>query len=269
MCNVPITIRNKAFGKKPNQRPFLHVPCGKCATCLVRKRNLWSYRIWYEMKDHIYTSFVTLTYATENNTLCKRHIQNFIKSIRNKGRKVRYFIVGEYGSRTNRAHYHAILFSIHPNDPVIRDSWPHGFIYSVHANIATAKYVAKYVIKVLPSIDNTQVLDRVIGSGDAISSNISESDISNSSISSRSFMLCSRKPMIGNSYIEKMSRWHSDDPSRMYSPYYNGKMPLHRGFRSKMGINVDHYHINIDVDEQKILNHKQQLINFIKQKSKI
>lgn len=48
----------------------------------------------------------------------KRHAQLFLKRLRKAlaPRRIRYFLVGEYGDETQRPHYHAIIFGWWPED---------------------------------------------------------------------------------------------------------------------------------------------------------
>lgn len=62
--------------------------------------------------------FVTLTYSEEflpeYGTLVKKDVSIFFKDLRTDlgERKIRHFTCGEYGSKTNRAHYHSVVFGL-------------------------------------------------------------------------------------------------------------------------------------------------------------
>ena len=96
-------------------------PCRKCWACLQNRRNEWTIRIVEECKAHYYNYFVSLTYddqfvpITESGyyTLSRDDIRDFTLKLHKKaGRmKVRYFLVGEYGSKSHRPHYHCVIFS--------------------------------------------------------------------------------------------------------------------------------------------------------------
>ena len=105
------------------------VPCGKCPECLANKRSQWSFRLSQELKYTEFNSFfITLTYddlhlpfaipeigsnMVGSPTLVKSDLQLFFKRLRKKlATNIRYYAVGEYGSRTSRPHYHAIVFNI-------------------------------------------------------------------------------------------------------------------------------------------------------------
>jgi hypothetical protein len=96
-------------------------PCGKCMPCLVTKRQEWTMRLLLEMKLSLFTYFVTLTYSDKNiperGTLVKKDAQLWMKRLRidlernYDKQKIRYFLVGEYGDKKHRPHYHALIFT--------------------------------------------------------------------------------------------------------------------------------------------------------------
>lgn len=126
------------------------VPCGKCPNCIKRKASQWSFRLMQEYREADTSIFITLTYSnqkiphTEDGemTLSYMHITEFIRTLRSENHKhwhkqyfgdyknqkdynlelkvirkihkIKHYIVGEYGSKTERPHYHAILFNLHP-----------------------------------------------------------------------------------------------------------------------------------------------------------
>lgn len=111
----------------------------------MRKQSDWAFRLNEELNVSVSAFFVTLTYQYEQ-PLDKRHIQLFLKRIRKKT-PVRYYLVGEYGSLNQRAHYHAIMFNL-PDDPyeLIKNEWIHGLIHIGTVTPASIAYVTKYVI---------------------------------------------------------------------------------------------------------------------------
>lgn len=155
-CLSPIYLNT------PKGRHF--VPCGKCNFCLSNRRSEWTFRLKNELKYSETGYFVTLTYSDENlpidGALKKRDLQLFFKRLRksqdnylsklNNGQdwpKIRYYACGEYGTKTQRAHYHAIIFNIHPKIELdLQELWNLGHSLSVPANGATIHYVTKYVI---------------------------------------------------------------------------------------------------------------------------
>ena len=115
-CTNPVTIYTN-----PEKPQGMIVPCGRCLACRIKKRTEWAMRITHELDYYDYTSFVTLTYTDEYlplsdkgySTLRKKHLQDFIKRLRRDWPEpIKYFACGEYGDKTQRAHYHAILMGI-------------------------------------------------------------------------------------------------------------------------------------------------------------
>ena len=146
-CISPISLPNpKGLGF-----PRLVVPCGRCLPCLESKRAQWIFRIKQELKKSTSAFFVTMTYNDDHNTgdLCKRDIQLFLKKLRKKCKdeNIRYYLIGEYGPRTFRPHYHCILFNLDPSLlHELLDIWGLGFVSVGKVTPASIAYVCKYLI---------------------------------------------------------------------------------------------------------------------------
>lgn len=138
MCQRTIQIKNDGANSTTTGL-YNTVPCGRCSHCLKTRIQDWVFRLKQEKKVSKNAYFVTLTYddqhIPQNNgyyTLNKRHTQLFMKKLRyNQAKltddKIRYYLVGEYGSKTQRPHYHAIMFNLH--DPqLVHDTWQYGQI---------------------------------------------------------------------------------------------------------------------------------------------
>lgn len=152
--------------RKDGERQLL--PCGQCRGCRAAKSREWAMRCMHEASLHPVNSFLTLTYDDEhvpkNGSLDREAFASFVKRLRRRVGKLRYFQVGEYGSRTNRPHYHALLFGFSPDDksllsvrksfPVytsalLSELWPVGLHELGSVTSQSAGYVAKYVRKTL------------------------------------------------------------------------------------------------------------------------
>lgn len=230
-CYSPITLRNDTG--------YLTVPCGLCIGCLKRKRQEWSFRIKQELKESTSANFVTLTYDDENmiynsygqGTLYKPDLQNFFKRLRKreKGIKIRYFAVGEYGGKTYRPHYHIILFNTHNIDNIV-NSWSKGFVHIGDVNDESINYITKYIIG---RFDNHPY--------DTL----------------QSFSLMSRKPAIGHAYIEKTKRFHK---KRLKPKVWdNGvEIPMPR-----------YYKIKIFTEQERVFMFNQQKEEYIEKAKQI
>lgn len=137
------------------------VPCGKCGFCLQSKRSQWMFRIFWEMHHQMHPGwFVTLTYnekyvkRTADNRLSLRFtdVQKFIKKLRKAKYYVKYICVGEYGSKTNRPHYHLLLWT----DCLVESLesfWSNGKgerlgnIHLGRITMQSAMYTLKYIIQ--------------------------------------------------------------------------------------------------------------------------
>lgn len=151
------------------------VPCGRCALCTIKKRKEMTCRIANEASMYAECCFITLTYAPEflpltdgicpRGTLRKTDLQGFLKRLRRQldyhfQRRIRFFACGEYGSKTKRPHYHAVIFGWIPMDlhPLGRDSftsdligkeWHFGFHVVQPFSPGHANYISGYVTKKL------------------------------------------------------------------------------------------------------------------------
>lgn len=143
---------------------YFDIPCGKCGFCLQNKRKEWSFRLQKEYRYHESSRFLTLTYDNENlplaqignklfGVLRKKDFQDFMKRLRKaqhsvKGApKIKYYAVGEYGSKTSRPHFHAIVFGLHPKlYDKIEKIWDKGNTDVGDVNNDSIDYITKYVI---------------------------------------------------------------------------------------------------------------------------
>ncbi|AJK28237.1 putative replication initiation protein [Eel River basin pequenovirus] len=146
---------------------FADVPCGRCGFCLSNRRKEWSFRLQKEMRCHESASFITLTYSDSNirymddinhdtgecipyPVLVKKDLQDFIKRVRYyqsklTNDKIKYYAVGEYGTKTKRPHYHALMFGIH-RGVKIDNIWEYGHTDVGTCTLDSIDYVTKYVV---------------------------------------------------------------------------------------------------------------------------
>lgn len=129
--------------------PFIGLPCGSCIECNKRRGRDWAIRCQLETQDHQVSTWGTLTYDDKHlpPTLIKRHLSGFMKRLRkNTGELIRFFAVGEYGDRSKRPHYHAILFGFNDEQQLQR-AWPYGFTRLDRLSPAAIAYVTRYQTK--------------------------------------------------------------------------------------------------------------------------
>lgn len=154
------------FAERGDCRP-IRISCGQCIGCRLERSRVWAMRCVHEASQHESACFVTLTYndnfLPHNGSLCYPHFQRFMKRLRKKLGKVRFYMCGEYGDLTKRPHYHAILFGASFPDrellfksssgsDVFRSAtlealWPYGFCSLGDVTFESAAYVARYVLK--------------------------------------------------------------------------------------------------------------------------
>lgn len=156
------------------------VPCGKCAECRKKARQDWSTRIQNEASMHDENAFITLTYNNAclplndegKPTLRYVDVQLFLKRLRKAiferyGKKIRFYCVGEYGTKFSRPHYHLIIFGhgffetrkpirkrgnfLDYIDEIVGDCWKYGYHTVNDYTPSSANYVSGYVTKKLTS----------------------------------------------------------------------------------------------------------------------
>lgn len=133
----------KTFNK---ELATFQLPCGKCIECRLEYARTWAIRSIHEAQMHPQNSFITLTYSDahlKSPRLQYSDFQLFAKRLRSnifnaflKGygeanwslldhkqkkeiyepHKIGIFVTGEYGDRTKRPHWHAIIFNWWPPD---------------------------------------------------------------------------------------------------------------------------------------------------------
>uniref|UniRef100_A0AAU8AUX0 Replication initiator protein n=1 Tax=Dulem virus 99 TaxID=3145810 RepID=A0AAU8AUX0_9VIRU len=233
-CISPITIRQQVAifpGSRIKEEKFVTVPCGKCAACLCRRKRDWMNRLWFEYHDHSTGAFVTLTYDDSHlnysveestgecfNTLCKRDLQLFLKRLRKQlGNGIRFFAVGEYGTTTARPHYHLLIFGYPYRCDIgahISQAWRKGFVSVGSVSGASINYCTKYLL--IGGVDKPffDLLD-LYGA-------------------ERPFMVCSRRPYIGNGYVsDDIVDYHRSSGSLMIVKDAV-KQPMPRIYREKI-----------------------------------
>jgi len=144
--------------------------CGQCTPCRVNKRRVWTHRLVLEASKWKDNCFLTLTYDDEHcppdGSLEPKTLQDFVKRLRryHDPVRLRYFAVGEYGSRTWRPHYHLALFNFatcerHRSQfnrsgltccqrcKDVNAIWGFGNAYLANLERESAQYISGYVIK--------------------------------------------------------------------------------------------------------------------------
>lgn len=163
-------------------KDYILLPCGKCIGCKIKRSAEWATRMMLELKEHEKACFITLTYSDEylplskyvdengeeqiSFTLRKKHYQDFMKRLRKhyEPKKIRFFACGEYGSKSLRPHYHAIIYGIDFSEDryiwntteegyvswrseTLERLWTYGYSMINEVNYNTCAYVARYVQK--------------------------------------------------------------------------------------------------------------------------
>lgn len=173
---------------RPYMMGILPCRCGRCLPCLVDRRRVWTHRLMLESYGHEAACFVTVSYNESHypsdGSLSRDHAKKFLKRLRKAlaPRKIRFYLVGEYGEESGRPHYHALLFGVDRwtaggltgGGGVVQSSWivgrsvrggksdntSLGFSFVGDFNRKTAEYVAGYVTKKLTDKDDPRLQGR-------------------------------------------------------------------------------------------------------------
>lgn len=233
MCLTPINLKKETWSQKLKDTYHMQqVPCGRCLECLKARVNSWYVRIMASLKYAETALFLTLTYDddnlpfSDNGLMCLnyQHTQLFWKRLRKsmKGVKIRYFLVGEYGSQTHRPHYHAIVFGATSEE--IEKAWIYGSIHVGKVQEASVYYTLKYALKRTTKWKKSDADDR----------NVEKA-------------LMSRG--LGLEFLtEDMVKYYQEDVSRPVTLKDGQKLPLPRYYRDKLF-----------TDKQKSLRNKKLL----------
>lgn len=151
----------------------ISIPCGKCIACMLEYSRQWAIRCYHESLTSVSdlsNVFITLTYSDKNltsNRLIKKDFTDFLERAKyNLGYRALY-ACGEYGKKTQRPHWHAILFDFplkdlkfysknkhgHPlfTSETLDDLWPYNektFPNKIGlVDYGSAAYVARYHAK--------------------------------------------------------------------------------------------------------------------------
>lgn len=150
MCDAPFRLKDSQ----------IDVPCGKCPKCRKRRANGWAFRLMQEDKRSLSAHFITLTYdtkyvpITQNGFMScdKKHVQLFFKRLRKRVSvdatlpPIKYYLASEYGGKTWRPHYHAIVFNV-ANPADIDAAWQLGAVHFGKVSDASVGYTLKYMCK--------------------------------------------------------------------------------------------------------------------------
>lgn len=192
--------------KSGGQGKGISLPCGRCIGCRLERARQWAVRIMHESKMHDENSFLTLTYDESHyptdSSLSVQVCQLFLKRLRERlaPKRIRFFLCGEYGEKTFRAHYHMVLFGHDFPDKkklffkngfwvytseLLDEVWGQGGCRIGSVTFESATYVANYATK------------KVVGKKEVVDAHYN---------GRRSeFLLMSRRPGIGRSWIDKYS----------------------------------------------------------------
>lgn len=193
--------KNHYINSTAYKKGLFEFNCGYCPECLGKRAAHWALRAVYQAKESKDCCMITLTYDTfkyddkgniigENLNLRnvdKRDCQKFIKRLREHFHRkknvdnIKYLLSAEYGKRTGRPHYHALLFGVKFDDlifhkkskrgnkiyrsPTLEKLWKDGIctVDSCNMSAAIAKYCTKYTMKDFGVDDTFMLVSKGLG----------------------------------------------------------------------------------------------------------
>lgn len=155
-------------------------------------------------------------------SLRKKDVQKFFKRLRKKNKqKIKYYLVGEYGTERMRPHYHIILFNMDtPNSKntdyntqevtkAIDKAWGLGNVHAGDVNAITIKYTVGYINKrgKIPQFEGDDRLPEY--------SNMSQK--------------------LGDNYITPQTiKYHKQNLTNVFATLQEQKIPLPRYYKDKI-----------------------------------
>lgn len=167
-----------------------------------------------EAEDHDENSWITLTYSADHlppgQTLVPAHCRNFLKLLRKsvEPKRLRYYLVGEYGDEAERPHYHAVLFGYPSCEhggtrnhgarccrpcELLYKTWGKGRISNDLLVPETAAYTCGYVTKKLTAASDPRLVGRY-----------------------PEFARMSRRPGIGGDFVHDLADRLLSDPTFLH-----------------------------------------------------
>lgn len=199
------------FAERGKVRRALRLPCGQCVGCRLERSRQWAVRCMHESSLHLQNCFVTLTYDDDHlpdyGSLFYRDFQLFMKRLRKRCGRARFYMAGEYGAVSFRPHFHACIFGVDFSDRVLFKSvasgfklytsavlaelWSFGFSSVGDVSFESAAYVARYLMKKVTGPASDSYYSRVsLATGEIFSL-------------TPEFCHMSLKPGIGRMWIER------------------------------------------------------------------
>jgi len=184
-CLNPRFIDTKTMKYKGEKRQFISryikVNCGKCHECLKSRRNTWSLRLQHELeycRDN--NMFLTLTYDDDSKKTKKDElradISHFLKLLKDRGHKFKYFGVCELGDKTFRPHFHLLILGWKADDlfvikkygnyfdsNYIKKTWKFGHITVGTVTQRSINYVCNYIMPKNGSLTLFPIFSQGIG----------------------------------------------------------------------------------------------------------
>lgn len=234
------------------QLDLIPIPCGKCYGCRSDQRLMWTIRCTHEASQHEQKTFLTLTIDDDHmpwhGSLDKTQLSGFLKRLRHEctrvhnpkyrnsrpnelvkeQTKIRFFAAGEYGDTSTRAHYHALLFGLWPQDAskygadtytssALSALWTYGSHQFSEVTPERIAYICGYVVKKMGSMRDNEPYGVV------------DPETGEYVERTPAFSIMSRRPGIGATWFTKYER----DLKRGHLMHEGNKVTIPRFYERK------------------------------------
>jgi len=246
-CDSPIDVQS--------EHGIIQVACGNCPPCKRKRTAMWVFRLSEEDKISSSSHFVTLTYTADTipitkngfRTLDKKDLQKFFKRLRKLcTNKIKYYAVGEYGTKNKRPHYHAIIFNV-DNIEYFAKAWnlnteQIGNVHVGKVEGASITYTMKYIDKPTRgkefARDDRQLQFAIMSKG------------------------------LGKNYItQKTKKYHTENLDKTYLTQPGGiKIPMPRYYKDKIFDDEQKEHAKQITQDRIHLERKRDFTKFINSK---
>lgn len=183
MCYAPVPLKMDKISSKLRaayihnaESGVINVPCGKCIECRRTYIDGWAFRLENELKASTTKKahFLTLTYndvelynpenklITENGefNINYNHHRLYMQRLRRclPDSQIKYFTAGEYGEKSDRPHFHSIIFNA--DEQAILNSWIYGNVHFGSVSEDSIRYCLKYALKRVARVKKSDYIEK-------------------------------------------------------------------------------------------------------------
>lgn len=131
------------------------VRCKQCLPCRIQNQRQLVLRCLLENQSALSAQFLTLTFSDDPGLGSYKPFQMFMNRLRSWNTRasnelpIRYLACGEYGGRTGRFHFHALVWNSYEATSRTwqEQLWPQGFVHIGQVTPSSINYTVRYTLK--------------------------------------------------------------------------------------------------------------------------